>query len=49
MLTTENGRMQASSIRDAVYLITGPYSNGGACPVGRDTDEWEETDCGHYT
>jgi len=49
MLTTENGRMQASSIRDAVYFVTRPCFYGGDCPVGRDPDECEATDYGHYS
>ncbi|WP_227738889.1 hypothetical protein [Halorientalis pallida] len=36
MLTTENGRTQASSIRDAVYFVTRPCFCGGGCPIGRD-------------
>ena len=49
MLTTENGRIQASSIRDAVYFVTRPCFYGGDCPVGRDLDECEATDYGHYS
>ncbi|ELY51071.1 tyrosine-type recombinase/integrase [Natronorubrum bangense] len=49
LLTTENGRIQGSSIRDEVYFVTRPCFYGGECPVGRDPDECEATNYGHYS
>jgi hypothetical protein len=49
MLTTETGRMRASSIRYGVYFVTRSCFYGGDCPVSRDLDECEATDYGHYS
>jgi len=49
LLTTKNGRIQASSVRDEVYYVTRPCFYGGECPVGRDPDDCEATDYGHYS
>ncbi|MEZ3163840.1 tyrosine-type recombinase/integrase [Halorubrum miltondacostae] len=41
LLTTRNGRLQKSSIRQYVYGWSRPCAIGNACPVGRDPDTCE--------
>jgi site-specific recombinase XerD len=48
LLTSTNGRMHKSSIRETVYQVTRPCYYG-ACPVNRDTDECEATDYDKYS
>lgn len=45
LLTSRNGRMNRSSIRDAVYMVTRPCYYGDECPKGRDPDD---CDAGKY-
>lgn len=45
LLTTRNGRIKGSSIRDAIYKITRPCYYADQCPVDRDPEECEAT---HY-
>jgi len=49
LLTTQNGRVPGSTVRDAVYVMTRPCFYTGECPIGRDPDECEATDYGHYS
>jgi integrase len=49
LLTTKHGRMQKSSVRDIVYSVTRPCFYGDECPVGRDPEDCEATDYGHYS
>jgi len=49
LLTTKNGRIPGSSVRDAVYYMTRPCFYTGDCPVGRNPDECEATEYGHYS
>ena len=49
LLTTENGRIRASSIRDEVCFVTRLCFYGADCPAGRDPDECKATDHGHYS
>jgi site-specific recombinase XerD len=48
LLTSRNGRMNRSSIRDAVYRVTRPcyYAE---CPKGRDPDDCEAANYNHYS
>jgi len=48
LLTSRNGRMNRSSIRDAIYRITRPcfYAE---CPEGRDPDTCEAAEYGGYS
>jgi integrase len=43
LLTTRNGRINKSSIRDVVYRVTRPCYYGEECPKGRDPDSCEAT------
>jgi len=43
LLTTQNGRLPRSSIRDAVYKVTRPCYFTDDCPTGRDPDDCEAT------
>jgi integrase len=49
LFTSQNGRMNRSSIRDAVYKMSRPCYYGQECPEGRDPDECEATTYGHYS
>lgn len=49
LLTSQNGRMERSSIRDAVYQVTQPCYYGEECPKGRDPDECKATHYLHYS
>lgn len=49
LLTSRNGRMNRSSIRDAVYMVTRPCYFGGECPKGRDPDDCEGGSYGGYS
>ena len=48
LLTSRNGRMNPSSIRDTIYRVTQPcyYSE---CPKGRDRDTCDYADYGNYS
>jgi len=48
LLTTRNGRMPRSSIRDAVYRVSRPCYYSDDCPAGRDTEDCEATTYPHY-
>jgi len=48
LLTSRNGRMNRSSIRNAVYMVTRPCYYG-ECPEGRDPDECEGGEYGGYS
>jgi site-specific recombinase XerD len=49
LLTSKNGRMNRSSIRDTVYRITQPCYYSDECPVGREPDECKATTYKHYS
>ncbi|WP_049893247.1 tyrosine-type recombinase/integrase [Natronococcus jeotgali] len=48
LLTSRNGRMNRSSIRDAVYLVTRPCYYSNECPKDRDPDDCEAAEYGGY-
>jgi integrase len=48
LLTSRNGRMNRSSIRDAVYTVTRPCYHAD-CPKGRDPDDCEAAEYGGYS
>jgi len=49
LFTSRHGRMDRSSIRDAVYMVTRPCYYGGECPEGRDPDDCEAAEYLHYS
>jgi integrase len=49
LLTTRNGRMQASSVRDEMYRVTRPCYYAQGCPLGREPEECEATEYDHYS
>jgi site-specific recombinase XerD len=49
LLTSRNGRMNRSSIRDAVYRVTRPCFYSDNCPKGRDPDDCEAAEYGGYS
>jgi len=49
LLTSRNGRMNRSSIRDAVYMVTRPCYYGDECPKGRNPDDCEAAEYGGYS
>jgi len=49
LLTTRNGRMNRTSIRDAIYRVTRPCYYSNDCPEGRDIDECEAAEYGGYS
>ena len=49
LLTSRNGRMNRSTIRDAVYRATQPCYYSNRCPKDRDPDECEATNQSHYS
>lgn len=48
LLTSRNGRMNRSSVRDAVYMVTRPCYHG-ECPKGRNPDDCEGGEYGGYS
>ncbi|WP_158055326.1 tyrosine-type recombinase/integrase [Halorussus halophilus] len=49
LLTSRNGRMNRSSIRDSVYMVTRPCYYGADCPKGREPDDCEAAEYGGYS
>lgn len=49
LLTSRTGRMDRSSIRDAVYQVTQPCYYGADCPEGRDPEDCKATHYLHYS
>ncbi|AGN02436.1 integrase family protein [Salinarchaeum sp. Harcht-Bsk1] len=49
LLTSRNGRMNRSSIRDAVYMVTRPCYYAAECPEGRNPDDCEAAEYGGYS
>ena len=49
LLTSRNGRMKHSSIRDAIYKITRPCYYNDDCPEQRDLDNCEAAEYGGYS
>lgn len=49
LITTENGRMWKSGIRDRIYRVTRPCYFSGECPKGRDMEECEGTNYSTYS
>jgi site-specific recombinase XerD len=49
LLTTSQGRLAQTTIRETVYKATRPCYYGQDCPHGRDPEECEGTDYGYYS
>jgi len=49
LLTSRNGRMNSTSIRDAIYRVTRPCYYGVDCPKGRDPGSCEAGEYGGYS
>jgi site-specific recombinase XerD len=49
LLTSRNGRMNTSSIRDTIYRATRPCQYADECPKGRDINECEATQYPNYS
>lgn len=49
LLTTKNGRVPGSTVRDEVYYITRPCFYTGSCPLGKDIEGCQATEYGHYS